>query len=155
MATYPDQTNTLPPATMFMTPIQAPLSGEGKRKSRISMSETYDKASPEWYIKLTPTLPKIWIRDIGHVTPEMGATWDRDWRRYTTLCIPGKGDGAGLDGRTRHGRRKLKAEYKKLNPKVRAAKEIALARYAPFCMCADGTLDYHVGANDGYSCVVM
>ena len=140
---------THPPVTMFTSPARPPLSGAEHPKHRVSKSISYDKKCDEWYIKMTPTLPKLWIRDSGEVSPEVCHEWDRSWRRYATLGIPGNGDGAGLAARTRHGRRKLKDDYKKLDPKVRAAKEVALARYSPFCLRKDGTLDYFTGRKKG------
>lgn len=133
--------------SIYQTPNMPPLSGSAKFKSRVSKSLIYDKAAYEWYWKPTPTLPSIWVRDGNLLTMEVCAEWDRAWRRYATLGVPGKGDGAGLVAMTRHGRRKIEAEYQKLSPEIKKAKEVALARYDPFCLRADGTLDYHTEPN--------
>jgi hypothetical protein len=46
--------------------------------------------------------------------------------------------------KTKAGRKKLEEEYKKLNPEIRRAKEVALARHENFALRGqDGSLDYH------------
>ena len=82
--------------------------------------------------------------------------WDRAWRRYATLGIPkNKEDGSGFSAMTRSKRRTLEHDYRKLDKATREAKEVALARFAPFCLRKDGTLDYHTGHDDGSSCMLM
>jgi hypothetical protein len=66
------------------------------------------------------------------------------WLKYQTLGILGKGDGASRRSKTRAGRRKIEEEYRMLEPDVRRAKEVALARHENFAIWGrDGSLDYH------------
>jgi hypothetical protein len=128
----------------IVIPNLPPLSNSKPARHRISRSKTYDKASPEWYWKVSPTLPQLWIRDGKSLTPEIVAELDKAWVKYGTLSIPGKGDGADLAARTRTGRKILEEEYSKLDHDTRRAKEVALARYDPFVIRGtDGSLDYH------------
>ena len=63
------------------------------------------------------------------------------------MNIPGKGDGAYAYSVAK--RKKLEKEYSKLDPEIRRAKEVALARHKYFCIRGeDGSLDYHVDVKD-------
>jgi hypothetical protein len=123
-----------------------PLSDSGPLKIRRSKSVSYTRASPEYFWKLTPILPQLWLRDGRLLTREAIDELEAAWLRYQTLSIRGKGDGGGVfSANTVKKRMKLKKEYEKLEPDVRRAKEVALARYKHFTICGpDGTLDYHI-----------
>ncbi|RDL41666.1 uncharacterized protein BP5553_01645 [Venustampulla echinocandica] len=126
-----------------------PLSSSKNFKFRHSKSPLYDKTSPEWYWKLSPALPELWIRDSNLLTPAIIAELETAWLQYQSLNIPGKGDGARLSMKTRQGRRLLEIEYSRLDLSVRRAKEVALARYDNFVIRGtDGSLDYHTETVD-------
>jgi hypothetical protein len=104
----------------------------------------YDNSSPEWYWKLSPILPQLWIRDSALITPAIISELETAWLRYQTLGIPGKGGGGSRSAKTKAGRRKIEQEYMRLQRDVRRAKEVALARHENFVIRGrDGSLDYH------------
>jgi hypothetical protein len=127
-----------------------PLSlGDGKIKRRKSRSIHYDNSSPEIWWKISLILPHLWVRDGSLLKGRTDIIQEMNdaWLLYQTLGIPGKGD--GKYAWTVAKRQKLKDEYSKLEPKVRRAKEIALARHDYFCIRGtDGSLDYHVDVKD-------
>ncbi|KAE8454637.1 hypothetical protein EG329_000260 [Mollisiaceae sp. DMI_Dod_QoI] len=126
-----------------------PLSGGTSMRYRRSKSEAYDNAEPEWYWKLSPILPKLWIRDSSKITEEIVAELEAAWIFYQKLNIPGEGDGAKRSSRTLSGRRKLEEEYQRLDDNTRRAKEVALARYPNFVIRGeDGSLDYYTDEPD-------
>jgi hypothetical protein len=121
-----------------------PLSNSQPAKFRRSKSHLYHNKSPEWFWKLSPTLPQLWIRDANLLTPEILAELEAAWLKYQTLNIPGSGDGGDIKCRARRWRRKLEDEYGKLDEETKRAKEVALARYEDFAIRGgDGSLDYH------------
>jgi hypothetical protein len=90
------------------------------------------------------------------MTPEVLDGLERAWLEYLSLSIPGKGDGAHKKYKySRAARLRLEEEYETLDPAIRKAKEVALARYDGFAMRKDGTLDYHTGDQDGLDCLLM
>ena len=123
-----------------------PLSDSGPLKVRRYKSVSYTRASPEYFWKLTPILPQLWLRDDRLPTREAIDQLEAARLRYQTLSIRGKGDGGGVFcANTVKKQIKLKKEYEKPEPDVRRAKEVALARYKHFTICGpDGTLDYHI-----------
>jgi hypothetical protein len=122
-----------------------PLSDNGPLKVRRSKSLTYKGGSPEYKWKISAILPSLWVRDGRLLTSEAIDELEAAWIRYQALSIHGKGDGGWFSAGTMQRRLKLKSDYEKLEPEVRRAKEVALARYKYFCICGpDGTLDYHV-----------
>jgi len=134
-----------------------PLScSTSKIKFRRSKSNSYPNDSPEWFWKLSGSLPQLWIRDASHITPEILAELEDAWRRYQSLNIPGKGDGGSLKVRSRKGRMALEEEYKRLDDDVRRAKEVALAQYSQFVISGrDGSLDYHTDDKGDKKCPVQ
>ncbi|KAF4629115.1 hypothetical protein G7Y89_g9035 [Cudoniella acicularis] len=121
-----------------------PLSNSKTFKFRRSRSTTYDNSSPEWYWKLSPILPELWVRDSNLLTPDIISELEAAWLYYQRLNIPGKGDGASWKVKTREGRRKLERQYMALEDEVRRAKEVNLARFDEFVIRGeDGSLDYH------------
>jgi hypothetical protein len=121
-----------------------PLSATQTPRHRRSKSIEYDNSSPEWYWKLSPILPQLWIRDSALITPAIISELETAWLRYQTLGIPGKGDGGSRSAKTKAGRRKIEEDYMRLQPDVRRAKEVALARHENFVIRGrDGSLDYH------------
>jgi hypothetical protein len=135
---------------MASEPNLPPLSlGDGNIKRRKSRSVHYDNSSPEIWWKLTGILPHLWVRDGWKLEGRTDITQEMDaaWMLYQKLGIPGKGDGKHAWSVAK--RQKLKDEYSKLEPEVRRAKEIALARHDYFCIRGtDGSLDYHVDVKD-------
>jgi hypothetical protein len=130
-----------------------PFSGATCR-SRPSQSPTYKNTSLEWYWRLSPALPELWLRDCHKLTPGFVKDLEEAWKDYQTLNIAGNGDGSGSSAWTLEGRKRLKAEYKSLAPNVKKAKEVALARHESFAIVVgegadDWTLDYHVDFPEG------
>lgn len=130
-----------------------PLSGATCR-SRTSQSSTYNNTSPEWYWKISPTLPELWLRDCHRLSEVVVTNLEASWKDYQSLNIPGSGDGSGSSAWTLEGRKQLKKEYGKLHANVRKAKEVALARYDCFAIAVapggdDWALDYHVDFAEG------
>lgn len=120
-----------------------PLSTTQAPRHRISRSDSYNNSSPEWYWKLSPILPQLWIRDSSLITPVIISELEAAWLKYQTLGIQGKGDGGSRRAKSKAGRKKIEDEYKQLDPEVRRAKEVALARYDKFVIRGqDGSLDY-------------
>lgn len=120
-----------------------PLSGNKSMRVRSSKSKTYNKAEPEWHWALSPDLPKLWLRDSSKIDAQFVEDLELAWKKYKTLSIPGKGDGAQPWQRTRKARMKLEETYKLLPKEIKRAKEVALARYPGFVIrCEDGSLDY-------------
>ena len=119
--------------------------------SRRSQSPTYNHKSPEWYWKLSPALPELWLRDCHKLNTEIVEELEKAWNHYQTLNVPGTGDGFGPSARNLKERKRLKAEYAKLSPNVKKAKEVALARYDWFAIVVkeEWTLDYHVDFAEG------
>lgn len=121
-----------------------PLSTTQAPRHRLSRCKTYNNNSPEWYWKLSPILPQLWIRDSSLITPATITELETAWLKYQTLGIQGQGDGASRRAKTKAGRKRIEEEYKKLDPEVRRAKEVALARHDNFVIKGqDGSLDYH------------
>jgi hypothetical protein len=121
-----------------------PLSASHPVRHRRSKSNEYNNSSPEWYWKLSPILPQLWIRDASLVTPSIISELEASWLKYQTLGIPGKGDGGSRRVKTKAGRKKLEKEYSMLDPEIRRAKEVALAKHENFVIRGrDGSLDYH------------
>lgn len=86
----------------------------------------------------------LWIRDIHDVSSEVVAELEEAWHLYSTLHIPGKGDGGSLRCFLRSRRRQLEVEYAALDNRTRRAMEVALATCGKgFCIRGmDGSLDY-------------
>ncbi|PMD31832.1 hypothetical protein L207DRAFT_591258 [Hyaloscypha variabilis F] len=129
----------------YPQPRLPPLSTTEPPRHRRSKSMDYNNSAPEWYWKLSPILPQLWIRDSSLITPDIISELETAWLKYQTLGIQGKGDGGSRRAKTKAGRRKIEEEYSILEPEIRRAKEVALARYENFAIRGrDGSLDYHV-----------
>jgi len=114
-------------------------------RHRRSKSMEYDNSAPEWYWKLSPMLPQLWIRDSSLITAAIVSELETAWLKYQTLGILGKGDGGSWRARTKAGRKKIEEEYGRLKPEIRRAKEVQLARHKNFVIRGrDGSLDYHI-----------
>ncbi|KAE9365021.1 hypothetical protein N431DRAFT_353041 [Stipitochalara longipes BDJ] len=126
-------------------PSLPPLSTTEPPRHRRSKSMEYNNSAPEWYWKLNPILPQLWIRDSSLITPAIISELETAWLTYQTLAVPGKGDGGSRRAKTKAGRRKIEEEYSILEPEIRRAKEVALARHENFAIRGrDGSLDYHI-----------
>jgi hypothetical protein len=120
-----------------------PLSTTQAPRHRLSRSKTYNNSSPEWYWKLSPILPQLWIRESSLITPAIIAELEAAWLKYQALGIQGLRDGGSRRAKTKAGGKRIEEEYKKLDPEVKRAKEVALARHENFVIRGqDGSLDY-------------
>jgi hypothetical protein len=109
--------------------------------NRDSSSHDEKKNGTEWYWQLSKNLPELWIRNAHKIDDGQFSKLEKAWSHYRDLRIP---DGEGRNAKKYQQREALKKKYAKIeNPDVKAAHEVALARYKYFAYDGEtGKLDY-------------
>jgi hypothetical protein len=119
------------------------LSDSGPLKVRWFQKRFLHRSLTRIFLETHANPPPTVNRDERLLTREAIDKLEAAWLRYQTLSIRGTEDGGGMFGAyTMKKRMKLKKDYEKLEPDVRRAKEVTLARYKHFTICGPDGMCY-------------